>query len=82
MAEAMKKADDAPRTSDEARRETAQYQRQQPAKTETHGMESEPTHTSLAQDIHARVLHQHKGDVGRPGTNEEVFQGSKQKALP
>lgn len=31
--------------------------------------------------VQPRVVHPHKGDVGRTGTNEEVFQGSKQKEL-
>ena len=29
-----------------------------------------------------RIVHRHKGDVGRVGTNEEIYQGSKQKELP
>ncbi len=40
--------------------------------------EREPT---LGEEIRARVKHVHKGDVGVPGTNEEVFQGSKTKEL-
>jgi hypothetical protein len=40
--------------------------------------EREPT---LGEDIRARVKHVHKGDVGVPGTNEEIFQGSKEKEL-
>jgi hypothetical protein len=44
-------------------------------------MEHEPARTSLAEDIRARANRPHKGDVGRPGTNEEVFQGSKMKEL-
>lgn len=52
-----------------------------PTETETHGMEREPEGTSLNQDIRARIMHPHKGDVGRAGTNEEIFQGSKQKEL-
>jgi hypothetical protein len=43
--------------------------------------EAEPKKPSLNQEIRARVKHEHKGDVGMPGTNEEVFQGSKQKEL-
>jgi len=27
------------------------------------------------------LKHVHKGDVGVPGTNEEIFQGSKMKEL-
>ena len=54
----------------------------QPAETETHGMERQPSVTSLGQDIRAHTNRPHKGDVGRPGTNEEVYQGSKQRELP
>lgn len=50
----------------------------QPEENETHGMERQP---SLGQQISAHTNRPHKGDVGRPGTNEEVFQGSKQKEL-
>lgn len=31
--------------------------------------------------VRPRIVHPHKGDVGRPGTNEEIFQGSKAKEL-
>ena len=41
-------------------------------------MERQPT---LGQQISAQTKRPHKGDVGRPGTNEEVFQGSKGKEL-
>ena len=50
----------------------------QPEENETHGMERQPT---LGQQISAHTKRPHKGDVGRPGTNEEVFQGSKGKEL-
>jgi hypothetical protein len=40
--------------------------------------EHKPT---LGEDIRARVKHVHKGDVGMPGTNDEVFQGSKVREL-
>lgn len=36
---------------------------------------------TLSQQVRARLDRPHKGDVGRPGTNEEVFQGSKMKEL-
>ncbi|MFP5230704.1 MAG: hypothetical protein ACLGXA_24060 [Acidobacteriota bacterium] len=35
----------------------------------------------LGEQIRAHTNRPHKGDVGRPGTNEEVFQGSKGKEL-
>jgi hypothetical protein len=38
---------------------------------------SEEKTPSLGEDIRARLDRPHKGDVGRPGTNEEIFQGSK-----
>ena len=50
----------------------------QPEENETHGMERQPT---LGQQISAHTNRPHKGDVGRLGTNEEVFQGSKGKEL-
>jgi hypothetical protein len=37
--------------------------------------------SSLREDIRARVTRPHKGDVGRAGTNEEIFQGSKGREL-
>lgn len=49
-----------------------------PEENQTHGMERQP---SLGERISARTNRPHKGDVGRPGTNEEVYQGSKQKEL-
>jgi hypothetical protein len=52
----------------------------QPTESQTHGMEREPE-VSLGQQIRARVDRRHKGDVGLPGTNEEIFQGSKVKEL-
>lgn len=50
----------------------------QPEENEDHGMERQPT---LGEQISARTNRPHKGDVGRPGTNEEVFQGSRVKEL-
>lgn len=57
---------------------TGQKSPPKPDENETHGMERQP---SLGQQIAAHTNRPHKGDVGRPGTNEEVFQGSKQKEL-
>lgn len=42
---------------------------------------AKPKKPTLHAEIRARIKHEHKGDVGLPGTNEEVFQGSKQKEL-
>ena len=55
-----------------------QDQTVQSGENETHGMERQPT---LGQQLSAHTNRPHKGDVGRPGTNEEVFQGSKGKEL-
>ena len=52
--------------------------RLQPEENQDHGMERQP---SLGEQISAHTNRPHKGDVGRPGTNEEVFQGSKTKEL-
>jgi hypothetical protein len=90
MAQPLKKADAFPRDADEARRLRERYERQTPTETPAHGMERapgevevrpEPRQTSLNEDIRARIERPHKGDVGRPGTNEEIFQGSKQREL-
>ncbi|HEX3987610.1 MAG TPA: hypothetical protein VHX13_13500 [Acidobacteriaceae bacterium] len=93
MIQPLKKANEHPRDADEARRVKERYERTAPTESPAHGMERapeestglnvqpEPTRTSLSQDIRAKIEHPHKGDVGRPGTNEEVFQGSKQKEL-
>lgn len=37
--------------------------------------------TSLNESVSARIVHPHKGDVGRAGTNEEIYQGSKTREL-
>jgi hypothetical protein len=76
MADPLRKSEESPERSDDA----AGNDRQLPTETETHGMEREPQ-TTLGEDIRARIKHVHKGDVGMPGTNEEVFQGSKEREL-
>jgi len=93
MAQPLRKAEEFPRDADEARRARAMHEQKGPTESPTHGMERapaapnevdirpEPPRTSLNQDIRARIERPHKGDVGRPGTNEEVYQGSKQKEL-
>ncbi|HEX4036483.1 MAG TPA: hypothetical protein VHX37_00370 [Acidobacteriaceae bacterium] len=82
MAEPMKKPDESPRSADEAQAEAARYHDQAPTETTTHGMEREPEgKRSLSEDIRAHTIRPHKGDVGRPGTNEEIYQGSKQREL-
>jgi hypothetical protein len=81
MAEPLKRAEESASNADEARRRAEEYHRQAPTETRTHGMEREPERTSLSEDIRARTNRPHKGDVGRPGTNEEVYQGSKQREM-
>jgi hypothetical protein len=90
MAQPLKKADEFPRNAYEARKAREQHERVSPTETPTHGMEREPAEvdmrpgppqSSLNKDIRARIERPHKGDVGRPGTNEEIFQGSKQREL-
>jgi hypothetical protein len=82
MAEPLRKSEEQPRDADEARQAAAEHRRQSPTEPVDRGIEREPIVTSLSEDIRARTTHPHKGDVGRPGTNEEVYQGSKQKELP
>lgn len=82
MAEPLRNPGQQPRDADEAHRAAAEHHSQSPTEGVDHGMERAPTVTSLGEDIRAHANHPHKGDVGRKGTNEEVFQGSKQKELP
>lgn len=82
MAEPLKSSENAPQDADEAKRAAAEHRRLSPTEAVDHGMEREPNRTTLQQDISAHANHPHKGDLGRQGTNEEVFQGSKQKELP
>ena len=58
----------------------ASRDRPAPGQTPARSMERGPE-ASLGDEIRARTNRPHKGDVGRPGTNEEVFQGSKEKEL-
>jgi len=81
MAEPLRKPEESPHDASEARRQAEKYHRLAPTETETHGMEREPEHASLGEDIRAHTNRPHKGDVGRPGTNEEIFQGSKGREL-
>lgn len=82
MAAPLKQSTEFPRNADEARRAAQEHHRQTaPTESGTHGMEREPKRASLSKDIRAHTNRPHKGDVGREGTNEEIFQGSKQKEL-
>lgn len=63
MAEPLRKSEESPENSEEA----------------PDGAEEREPKATLGEDIRARVIRPHKGEVGNPGTNEEVFQGSKGK---
>lgn len=92
MTEPLKK-DEFPRDADEARQARERIEREAPKKSPADGAERvpggpaevdvqpEPPRTSLNDDIRARIERPHKGDVGRPGTNEEIYQGSKEREL-
>jgi hypothetical protein len=79
MAEVLRKSD-SPNILDETRGAAAPQPQPQPTENEADGGEREPEVT-LGEEIRARIPNVHKGDVGRPGTNEEIFQGSKMKEL-
>lgn len=81
MPEPLKKSDEFPRDADEARRAAQQHRSTSPTESVDHGMERAPSKTTLQEDIDAKTSRPHKGDVGGEGTNEEVYQGSKQKEL-
>lgn len=61
--------------------ETAASARQEPGSRDQKPPDAPEETTSLNQSVSARIAHPHKGDVGRPGTNEEIYQGSKTKEL-
>jgi len=69
------------RNADEARRDAAEYHRQAPEQGMTDDAEEHAPDTSVGQEVKPRIMHVHKGDVGRPGVNDEIFQGSKTREL-
>jgi len=82
MTEPQKRQEDSRHDGDEARREAAEQKHKAPAGSRSdEKVDTERSGVPLRQAIRAHTNHPHKGDVGRPGTNEEVFQGSKQKEL-
>jgi hypothetical protein len=82
MAEPLKQPEDSPHNADEARRVAERRGRSRPAGPKIEEtVDTERSGVALRKQIRAHTNHPHKGDVGRPGTNEEVFQGSKQKEL-
>lgn len=81
MAEPMQTRETKPQNVlDEAHAEAPQPRPQEPEARRTSRAQQNPSPT-LGQQIRAHTNRPHKGDVGRPGTNEEVFQGSKMKEL-
>lgn len=81
MAEPQKRSETHPQNADEAKDAAAQYRRDSPTEPNERALDSERSGASLSEDIRARTLRPHKGDVGRPETNEEVYQGSKEKEI-
>lgn len=82
MAEPLKSAENSPQDADEARRVAERHNRKSPADAKSEAnLDTARSGVPLSEAIRAHTNHPHKGDVGRPGTNEEVFQGSKQKEL-
>jgi hypothetical protein len=81
MAELLRKQEESGKDAGGARGQAAP-QRQAPTESATHGMEREPDgQASLSEEIRAHTNRPHKGDVGRPETNEEVYQGSKVREM-
>lgn len=89
MAQPLRKAEEFPRDAEEARAAKERYEREAPAATglarapeaDEVDVRPEVPQTSLGAEVRPRIVHSHKGDVGRPGTNEEIYQGSKEKEL-
>lgn len=77
MAEPGKHAENAA----EARRDAAQYQKQAPEHGSSDHADEAAPRTGVNGSVAPRIMHRHKGDVGRPETNEEIFQGSKMREL-
>ncbi len=77
MIEPLRTSDEFPKNQQNPREKEAQQTRPLPNPSETHGKPPTPQEETLGEAIRARTIHPHKGDVGRPGTNEDIFQGSK-----
>ena len=65
----------------EARRDAAQHYKQAPEHASMEQLNEAVPHISTNRAVAPRVMHRHKGDVGRPETNEEIFQGFKMREL-
>lgn len=72
----MSRTDENARKADEVSKPSADHERRIPE----HSV-SETPRTSPGAGVRPRVMHVHKGDVGRPDTNEEIYQGSKMREL-
>ncbi len=82
MAERLKRQEKSPQDADATRRVARGQSRKAPTGSRSEeNVDRERSGVPLREAIHAHTNHPHKGDVGRPGTNEEVFQGSKEKEL-
>lgn len=82
MAEPLKRLENSPQNADAARHVAEERRRKPPTGSKSEEtVDTERSGVTLSEAIRARTNHPHKGDVGRPGTNEEVFQGSKEKEL-
>lgn len=73
----MSPTDENARNVDEGSRTSTDHERRIPE----HSEGTETPHTSSGAGVRPRVMHVHKGDVGRPDTNEEIYQGSKTREL-
>jgi hypothetical protein len=82
MAEPLQSSKHSHQNPDGARRADAEHHQNAPTEPVNYRLERAPSRSSLHEDIRARANRPHKGDVGREGTNEEVYQGSKQRELP
>lgn len=72
----MARRDENARKADEVRRTSVDHEPRIPEQSVTG-----TPHTSPGAGVRPRVMHVHKGDVGRPDTNEEIYQGSKMREL-
>jgi hypothetical protein len=81
MVQPLRKAEEFPANFDEVPQLSQECRGSGPIETHAQGMDREPEEATLGEQVRARTDQPHKGDVGRPGTNEEIFQGSKMKEL-
>lgn len=70
--------------SERAEREAAERDREAPDEgiaAHGEGADPEAKDLSIGAEVKPRILYVHKGDVGRPGVNDEIYQGSKTREL-